>query len=111
MKDSVKITQDLINVVSATFVKKTSTVKTKPCRVKFEGQFITTESGKTVWRNIGFAKSAMLNHLNSQLAISVYLQKILGTPYVYGKIVKEMLRELERAGVVEYVEVNDESLT
>ena len=38
--------------------KLPKTVRTRPCRIKFNGEFITTTSKKTVWRNKGFAKAA-----------------------------------------------------
>lgn len=34
-----------------------------PHRIKYQDQFITTNSGKTVWSNIGAAKNALRNHV------------------------------------------------
>lgn len=107
----IPITPELIQVIEITFSNRGSkTVKTKPRRIKFNGQFITTESKKTVWRNIGFAKSALLNHLNSQLILSVYIKKTFNMDYVYGTVCKQIIRDLEKAGVVEYIEVDVETL-
>jgi hypothetical protein len=71
--------------------------KTKPCRIKFNGKFITTLSGKTVWRNITFAKSALLNHFRSAIEIQV---DNYYTDY------KQIIEELEKTGIIQYVEDN-----
>ena len=56
----------LISKIKSTFKKKEpKTDKTRPCRIMLEDEFITTGSNKTVWRNIGFAKSALLNHFTT----------------------------------------------
>lgn len=65
---------EVIEAIAQTFAaaKTPKTVKTRPCRIKFNGEFITTSSKKTVWRNKAFAKSALLNHLCSgSIAIAV----------------------------------------
>lgn len=113
MNKTIKIPIDdtLISTIEQTFLGRNSkTVKTKPCRIKFNGKFITTESKKTVWRNIGFAKSALLNHLNCQYTVSQHLKSSHGLDYTYGSVNKQLIRDLEAAGVVEYVEVDVESL-
>lgn len=111
--NTVKIPIDdtLISSIEQTFLGRNSTtVKTKPCRIKFNGKFITTESKKTVWRNIGFAKSALLNHFNCQHTVSQYLKSTYNVDYTYGSVNKQLIRDLEAAGVIEYVEVDVESL-
>lgn len=110
---AIKINLDdaLISSIEQTFLGRSSTaVKTKPCRIKFNGKFITTESKKTVWRNIGFAKSALLNHFNCQHTVSQYLKSTYNVDYTYGSVNKQLIRDLEAAGVIEYVEVDMESL-
>lgn len=43
---------------------KTHKKKKSSCtRIKFDGEFITTHSNKTVWRTPAHAKSALKNHL------------------------------------------------
>ena len=107
----IQINDSLISAIELTFSNRNSTtVKTKPCRIKFNGKFITTESKKTVWRNIGFAKSALLNHLNCQYTISQYLKSTHNLDYTYGSVNKKLIRDLEAAGVIEYIEVDVESL-
>ena len=97
--------------------KLPKTVKTRPCRIKFNGEFITTRSKKTVWRNKGFAKSALLNHLHERpigAAINQYILKknaLTSThhyAYVDSRIIKELRDELENLGIIEYVEVDIE---
>ena len=111
--NTIKIPIDnrLISTIEQTFLGKNSTtVKTKPCRIKFNGKFITTESKKAVWRNIGFAKSALLNHFNCQHTVSQYLKSTYNVDYTYGSVNKQLIRDLETAGVIEYIEVDVESL-
>ena len=94
--------------------KLPKTVRTRPCRIKFNGEFITTRSKKTVWRNKGFAKAALLNHLHERpigAAINQYILKknaLTSThhySYVDSRIIKELRDELEKLGIIEYVEV------
>jgi hypothetical protein len=107
----IQINDSLISIIELTFCNRNSTtVKTKPCRIKFNGKFITTESKKTVWRNIGFAKSALLNHINCQSTVSQYLKSTYNVDYTYGTVNKQLIRDLETAGVIEYIEVDVESL-
>ena len=35
-----------------------------PYRIKINGQYLTTRSGKTVWKRLGDAKNAFHNHLD-----------------------------------------------
>ena len=100
------ITPEIINVISASFSpnKPPKTVKTRPCRIKFNGEFITTTSKKTVWRNKGFAKSALLNHLESYEIKTA----IFGTRYPGHDAIKKLRDELERLGLIKYVEVDIE---
>ena len=95
--------------------KLPKTVRTRPCRIKFNGEFITTTSKKTVWRNKGFAKAALLNHLHELpigAAINQYILKKNALTYTHhhayvdSRIIKELRDELEKLGVIEYVEVD-----
>ena len=97
--------------------KLPKTVRTRPCRIKFNGEFITTKSKKTVWRNKGFAKAALLNHLCEGpigVAINQYILKKNALThthhhaYVDSRIIKELRDELEKLGIIEYVEVDIE---
>ncbi len=74
------IPPEVIAAIGASFekAKLPKTVRTRPCRIKFNGEFITTTSKKTVWRNKGFAKAALLNHLHERpigAAINQYILK------------------------------------
>jgi hypothetical protein len=58
--------QPMIDEVVKSFRTDNSIAKFKklsPCRVMVNGKFIVTNSGKTVWRRVGDAKSAVKNHL------------------------------------------------
>jgi hypothetical protein len=111
------IPPEVIAAIKSSFenAKYPKTVKTRPCRIKFNGEFITTSSKKTVWRNKGFAKSALLNHLQPiGAAINQYILKknaLTSThhySYVDSRIIKELRDELEKLGIIEYVEVDME---
>lgn len=95
--------------------KPPKTVKTRPCRIKFNGEFITTSSKKTVWRNKAFAKTALLNHLRSgsiAIAINKYILNKQGPDrnlcYLSGYELKTLRDELEKLGIIEYIEVDIE---
>jgi hypothetical protein len=89
------------------------TVRTRPCRIKFNGEFITTSSKKTVWRNKAFAKAALLNHLRSgsiAIAVNKYILNKQGSDrnlsYLGSYELKDLREELENLGIIEYVEVD-----
>lgn len=99
--------------------KPPKTVKTRPCRIKFNGEFITTKSKKTVWRNKGFAKSALLHYFKSNIIISsailefILRAKLVNQPwtavyYIKSETYKQIADELEKQGIVEYIEVDIE---
>lgn len=112
------IPPEVIDAIKSSFenAKCPKTVRTRPCRIKFNGEFITTRSKKTVWRNKGFAKAALLNHLQPiGAAINQYILKKNALThthhhaYVDSRIVKELRDELEKLGIIEYVEVDIEN--
>lgn len=87
--------------------KKGKTVKpTTPYRIKFRGEFITLESGKTLWRTKGHAKSAMTNHISSQIWYQKHFQCLLyafyGSDYRHENA-KNLHQTLESEGIIEYV--------
>ena len=103
------ITPQELNLIESTFKSINITVKTKPCRIKFRGKFITTASKKTVWRNCGFAKSALLNHFQSDYSICQLAGVLYGPLPDRGYYsCKDLIRELENQNIVEYVEVDVE---
>lgn len=104
--------QSIIDIFKFSFLySPPKTVKTRPCRIKVLGQFITTNSKKTVWRNKGFAKSALLNHV---LSCPFLAQKLTdkGLKNCYGRLdsdaAKKLILDLEKEGVIEYVEASVE---
>lgn len=115
------IPPEVIQAIGQSFAvtKTPKTVKTRPCRIKFNGEFITTGSRKTVRRNKGFAKSALLNHIKSTAIISsairefILKEKLANKPwnvvdYIKSETYKQIAEELEKQGIVEYVEVDIE---
>lgn len=84
----------------------------RPCRVKFMGEFVTTESGKTIWRRIGDAKSAINLHIYNKRDLffeflphekSSYDGRFL---YIKSSTIKELMTYLEKEKILEYVEVS-----
>ena len=110
------IPPEVIAAINATFekAKLPETVRTRPCRIKFNGEFITTRSKKTVWRNIGFAKSALLHHFHSKIITESIYKYLLNVSdrsryfYVPSDEIKKLRDELENLGIIEYVEVDME---
>ena len=115
------IPPEVIQAIGQSFAvtKTPKTVKTRPCRIKFNGEFITTGSKKTVWRNKGFAKAALLNHIKSIPIISsairefILKEKLANKPwnvvdYIKSETYKQIADELEKQGIVEYIEVDIE---
>jgi hypothetical protein len=83
----------------------------KPCRVKFMGEFVTTESNKTIWKRKGDAKSAIILHFCNQKSIfGSFLpsHKFSNSDYTYIKddTIKELIQYLEREKILEYIEVD-----
>jgi hypothetical protein len=110
------IPPEVIAAIKSSFenAKYPKTVKTRPCRIKFNGEFITTRSKKTVWRNKAFAKSALLHHLRT-IYIAIAVNKyILNKKGSYRDLcyfgsdfeLKDLREELENLGIIEYVEVD-----
>ena len=115
------IPPEVIEAVGKSFAaaKTPKTVKTRPCRIKFNGEFITTHSKKTVWRNKGFAKSALLNHIKSTPIISSAIREFIlraklanqhwnVVDYIKSETYKQIVDELEKQSIIEYVEVDIE---
>ena len=111
------IPPEVFKAIEESFLEKyPKTVKTRPCRIKFNGKFITTGSKKTVWRNKAFAKTALLNHLRSgfiAIAINKYILNKQGpdrnlTSVLGSYELKTLRDELENQGIIEFVEVDME---
>jgi hypothetical protein len=75
--------------------------KSIPHRIRFNGEFITTDSNKTIWRTKGHAKSALLNHFHMSIG---YGDKFLKDHFPQCKTLKELMLFLEKAGIIQYVE-------
>ena len=111
------IPPEVIAAIKSSFekAKYPKTVKTRPCRIKFNGEFITTSSKKTVWRNKAFAKSALLLHFHGKIITESIYKYLLNAsnrhPYFYvpSDEIKKLRDELENLGIIEYVEVDIEN--
>jgi len=66
-------------------------------RAKIDGQFITTISGKTVWKRLGDAKNAIRNHVESYCAMHDSWQRRSNADALYDRLLKE--------GHIEFVEL------
>ncbi len=57
----------LIDKITESFIKNEipAAKDVKPCRIKWMGKFVRTNSGKTVWRSVGHAKNALKQHFSS----------------------------------------------
>lgn len=105
---------DVVTALENTFKRPTRNIrKIKPHRVKFNGKFITTQSGKTVWNNIGAAKNAIRLHLTYEEEILNKMFDPNGSSSYYTSrdIITEVMKQLEAIKMLEFVPVNDEMLS
>jgi hypothetical protein len=110
MKEKLELTQVLLNGISESLSQHPRKIKKiKPCRIKFMGNFISTESGKTLWRRKGDAKLAFLNHLESSFKFKKFLMEnnICNDRTFYYIDFKELKHELEKSGYIEYIEIDE----
>jgi hypothetical protein len=66
-------------------------------RVKINGKFAATISGKTAWKRLGDAKNAIRNHVESYCAVHDTWQRRSDTSALYDRLLKE--------GHIEFVEL------
>jgi hypothetical protein len=118
MSQIINIDQTVLESMNSSFPKHDHHLrKSTPCRIRFNGRFITTLSGKTLWRTVGHAKTALLHHFETVASRDKYKpNKTLGflpvTQYGYidGNTMKGFIRQLEAEGHIEYVAVDNEGL-
>lgn len=70
-------------------------------RVKINGQFVTTCSGKTVWKRIGDAKNAIHNHVDDWVSRLPWSER-RETKYDFSHSV---LKTMMEQGIIEFVEL------
>lgn len=110
-------TPEQLTALKNTFKPTKPIKKARPHRIKFMGEFVTLNSGKTVWKRIGDAKNALNNHFTSFAGIGEWraeqrsiVNKMLHQFFAHEKYphycVKELIALLEKAGVVEFVPVD-----
>ena len=100
LKMDYKIIESIKNSFQEIREKKLST---RPCRISFDGKFVKLESGKTIWRNKGFARSALLNHLTTSDKSPFRWHKDLQN---YKDLAKNAIKELEESGILRFVEAD-----
>lgn len=110
-------TPEQLTALKNTFKPTKPIKKARPHRIKFMGEFVTLNSGKTVWKRIGDAKSALHHHFATQTyshydpkadqsIINQLLKQFFsheGYPYQH---TSKLTSLLEKAGVVEFVPVD-----
>ncbi len=111
-------TPEQLTALKNTFKPTKPIKKARPHRIKFMGEFVTLNSGKTVWKRIGDAKSALNNHFDSYATIGAFrryetpssvnliMQNLFADKKYPYQHVKELIDLLEKAGVVEFVPVD-----
>lgn len=86
--------------------------KQKPYRVKVNGNYVVTDSKKTIWPSIGAAKNAIRNHINNSHELSRWINQIvkpggIGVGFSWNStsknIKKEITATLEERNIIEYV--------
>lgn len=71
-----KTKEELIQIGLDSFKRSPeSTRKWVPVRIRINGQFIKTDSNKSVWKCIGHAKNALRNHLDLLYSRLVYASR------------------------------------
>ena len=123
--------QDIIDAISKnlqTIDKDQRRKVQKPCRIKWNDKFIRTRSGKTVWSSIGAAKNALnlefgygINLLRGQFKDNLGVEDCLTKMFCgdeYGAnrdqreiLYKEFIKKLIDRKILEFVEVDFESLS
>lgn len=79
-------------------------------RVRVDGKFITTDSGKTAWAKIGHAKNAVKNHLNAYYLSRKFCNEAK-IPYQYSapseiqELICETIEEMMKDGTIEFVKL------
>lgn len=86
--------------------------KIKPCRIKLDGKFLVLNSGKTIWKRKGDAKSAFKNNFSSYRSggLVYEVEKGLAPQGNYerrNEVWRQFVAELERQGILEFVEVDE----
>ena len=94
----IQLSQRLITEINDSF-PRLSRKGESTYRIKFCGNYVTTYSGKTVWRTKGYAKAAFQQHLGN-----IFLDEF-GIDY---RNRKELLPLLEKEGYLEFVEFSYE---
>lgn len=82
--------------------KETKRKLTKVTRILFDGEFVTTFSNKTVWRQLGHAKSALKNHMTE----IEYKQQRQVKNYLCSGFAEKFINSMVECGRLKFVEVD-----
>jgi hypothetical protein len=96
----VSICDKLRDAAIANFGEPPAPKKGRPCVLKHRGKVIQLLSGKSLWNNPGHAKTALLNHVESTLAMDFDYPERVKCPDA-----KAMAHEMLADGTVEVVEL------
>ena len=75
----------------------------RPVRIRVRGQFVSLSSGKRIWNTVGFAKSALTNHLSH---IGYYPNEGWRT-HTSAAEVKAIVNSLIEDGTIEFVPITE----
>lgn len=106
------IPENILKVVIDSFNIEQKTIKkTIPHRIKINGNFITTMSGKTIWKTLGHAKSALNHHISNIIGYKRFMSyedyKILQNLAGKERTPKYVMEYMVSKGIVEFVPFND----
>ncbi len=115
MKNQNNIPDNIIKTVINSFNYDPRLLKTDtPYRIKINGKYIKTMSGKTLWKTLGHAKSALNNHISNLISYRRYSElnediKILEDISGKEKPTKIVIDFLIKNNIVEFVPFTPET--
>lgn len=95
-----KISPTILNFIDASFYSAKPLKHYKPCRIKYDGDYIAVSSGKSVWKHRGHAKNALINHFQYGKEKAFIVSNGF-------KDAKEFVKFLDDNKVIEFVEFDE----
>jgi hypothetical protein len=90
----------LIEAVGASLTKKS----VPTCRIKWKGEYVQVENGKSVWRTRGHARAAFRHHLGAARLTETIVRE-MGIPRYgqeYRTMEKAVIDSLEACGLLKF---------
>jgi hypothetical protein len=111
----VRFVESMLHTFTPTIIKDKKYI---PCRIKVNGEFIQTNSGKSLWKCKAHAKSALKNHLRWKFdrEIEQYFPSLAINGRYGGMVIPrdtktrcyhEFIDFLQNQGILEFVELYD----